>query len=60
METIMRIKLTSIKDIKEFIENANMCKFDIDLISGRYQIDAKSIMGIFSWSIFKKSIINER
>ena len=53
METIMKIKLTSIKDVMEFIQNANMCKFDIDLMSGRYQVDAKSIMGIFSLDLSK-------
>ena len=53
METIMKIKLNTVNDIKEFVNRAMMCKFDIDLISGRYVIDAKSIMGIFSLDLSK-------
>lgn len=43
-----KIKLSSIQDVREFVEI--VCKFDhdIDLSSGRYVVDAKSIMGIFS------------
>ena len=53
METIMKIKLNTVNDIKEFVNRAMMCEFDIDLISGRYIIDAKSIMGIFSLDLSK-------
>lgn len=44
----LKIKLLTINDIKEFVTEANYCDFDIDLISGRYTVDAKSLMGIFS------------
>lgn len=47
MQTIM-IKLMTINDVKAFVTEANYCDFDIDLISGRYTVDAKSLMGIFS------------
>ena len=53
METIMKIKLNNVNDVKEFVNRAMMCKFDIDLVSGRYVIDAKSIMGIFSLDLSK-------
>lgn len=53
METVMKIKLNTVNDIKNFVNRAMMCKFDIDLISGRYTIDAKSIMGIFSLDLSK-------
>ena len=43
-----RILLTSINAVKEFVNLASAQVFDVDLISGRYIIDAKSIMGIFS------------
>lgn len=53
IKTVMRIKLDSIDDVKEFVNRATMCKFNIDLTSDRYVIDAKSIMGIFSLDLSK-------
>lgn len=44
----MKIKLTNIQDIREFVNDVILVDFDVDLIQGRYTIDAKSIMGIFS------------
>lgn len=49
--TIMRtltIHLKSINEVKEFVRIVNDFSYDVDLISGRYIVDAKSIMGIFS------------
>lgn len=42
------IRLATINDVKEFVNIISLCDFDVDLVSGRYSIDAKSIMGIFS------------
>ncbi|MBR3692202.1 MAG: HPr family phosphocarrier protein [Clostridia bacterium] len=42
------IQLMSINDVKEFVNLAGAQMFDVDIVSGRYVIDAKSIMGIFS------------
>ena len=42
------IKLVSIDDVKEFVKKANEKNYDIDLSLGKYTVDAKSIMGIFS------------
>lgn len=42
------IKLDTINDVKEFVNIISLCDYDVDLVSGRYSIDAKSIMGIFS------------
>ena len=42
------ITLSSIDDVKVFVNEINMLPCDADLISGRYTVDAKSIMGIFS------------
>lgn len=47
------VKLNSIDEVKEFVALTNKCAFDIDLMSGRYAIDAKSIMGIFSLDLAK-------
>lgn len=46
--TKLKIKFNSINDIKTFVTAANMCPYDIDLVHGRYVVDAKSLMGIFS------------
>ena len=42
------IRLSSINDVKCFVNAAALCDYDIDLSGGRYLVDAKSIMGIFS------------
>lgn len=42
------IMLTSITEVKDFVNIVNKYNFDVDLTSGRYIVDAKSIMGIFS------------
>ncbi len=48
-----KIKLNSIREVKEFVGFANNYAFDIDLVSGRYAVDGKSIMGIFSLDLSK-------
>ena len=47
------ILLSSINDIKAFVNIVNKYEFDVDLTSGRYVVDAKSIMGIFSLDLSK-------
>jgi phosphocarrier protein HPr len=47
------IMLKSINDVKDFVNIANKYDFDVDLTSGRYIVDAKSIMGIFSLDLSK-------
>ncbi len=46
--TTVNVRLMTINDVKDFVTAANFCTYDIDLISGRYNVDAKSLMGIFS------------
>ncbi len=46
--TKAKVLLQSISDVKEFVSAVSMCDFEVDLVSGRYAVDAKSIMGIFS------------
>jgi hypothetical protein len=43
-----KIALTNIQDIRAFVNEVILSDFDVDLVQGRYVIDAKSIMGIFS------------
>lgn len=47
------ISLKSINDVKDFVNVVNRYDFDVDLTSGRYVVDAKSIMGIFSLDLSK-------
>ena len=46
--TKVKIMLDSIAAVKKFVSVVSMYDFDVDLASGRYAVDAKSIMGIFS------------
>lgn len=48
-----RVKLSTIEEVKQFVTAATMFDGDIDLKSGRYVVDAKSIMGIFSLDLMK-------
>ena len=43
-----KIKLSNVQDIREFVNVIILADYDVDLVQGRYVIDAKSIMGIFS------------
>lgn len=47
------ILLSSINDVKDFVNSVSRYDFDVDLASGRYVVDAKSIMGIFSLDLSK-------
>lgn len=47
------IFLKTIIDVKNFVNAINDFDFDLDLVSGRYVVDAKSIMGIFSLDLSK-------
>ena len=57
MKTVM-ISLNSIDKVKSFVNDISKFNFDFDLVSGRYVIDAKSIMGIFSLDLSKPIDLN--
>ena len=48
-----QIMLKTINDVKAFVNSVAKYDFDVDLLSGRYAVDAKSIMGIFSLDLSK-------
>lgn len=52
MKTV-KICLNSIEKVKSFVNEISKFNVDFDLVSGRYVIDAKSIMGIFSLDLSK-------
>ena len=49
-----KIMLKTINDVKAFVNAVTKYNFDVDLLSGRYAVDAKSIMGIFSLDLSKE------
>lgn len=57
MKTV-RISLNSIDKVKSFVNDLAKFDVDFDLVSGRYVIDAKSIMGIFSLDLSKPIDLN--
>lgn len=46
--TEKKIKITTIDDVKQFVNTVMLYGYDIDVVSGRYTVDAKSLMGLFS------------
>ena len=57
MKTV-KISLNSIDKVKAFVNDVTKYDSDFDLVSGRYVIDAKSIMGIFSLDLSKPINLN--
>jgi phosphotransferase system HPr-like phosphotransfer protein len=57
MKTV-QICLDSIDKVKSFVNEITRFDTEFDLISGRYVIDAKSIMGIFSLDLSKPITLN--
>ncbi len=57
MKTV-KISLNSIDKVKAFVNEISRFDCDFDLVSGRYVIDAKSIMGIFSLDLSKSIDLN--
>ena len=56
--TPVSISLNSIEKVKSFVNEITKFECDFDLISGRYTIDAKSLMGIFSLDLSKPITLN--
>ena len=56
--TTVKININTINDVKDFVNIVTKVDYDVDIISGRYAIDAKSIMGIFSLDLSKELTLN--
>ena len=48
---VMSIRLTEINQVRKFVELTSKCEFDVDLVSDRYTVDAKSLLGIYSLNL---------
>lgn len=53
-----KVKLPLINDIKDFTNIVSRHAYHIEAESGRYKVDAKSIMGLFSLDLSKPIKIN--
>jgi hypothetical protein len=58
LTAVVKISLNSIDKVKSFVNDITKFDYDFDLVSGRYVIDAKSIMGIFSLDLSKPIDLN--
>ena len=57
MRTLL-VNINSIEKVKSFVNTISTYDAEFDLISGRFVIDAKSIMGIFSLDLSKPITLN--
>lgn len=57
MKTVT-VSINTIDKVKSFVNVITKFEYDFDLVSGRYVIDAKSIMGIFSLDLSKPLTLN--
>ncbi len=57
MKKEMYIRLNTIQDVRNFVNVVSTSDLDIDLASGRYIVDAKSIMGIFSLDLLSPILL---
>jgi len=49
----LKISLKLAEKVKDFVNIVSRYSFDVDLRSGRFVIDAKSLLGIFSLDLSK-------
>ncbi|MBQ5765274.1 MAG: HPr family phosphocarrier protein [Clostridia bacterium] len=43
-----KIVLKTLEDVREFVAGASEKNYDIELLSGKYIVNAKSVMGVLS------------
>ena len=51
------IMLKDFEAVKNFVDIANQKPYDIELLSGKYVVNAKSIMGVFSLDLTKPLVM---
>lgn len=54
----VKISLNTVDKVKSFVAKISTVEFDVDIICGRYVIDAKSIMGIFSIDLTRELFLH--
>ncbi len=53
----IKISLKMAENVKDFVRITEQCEHDIDIRSGRFVVDAKSILGIFSLDLSKPLVV---
>ena len=53
----VQISLSSIDEVKQFVQRITLFDGDFELISGKYIVDAKSILGVFSIDLSKPVVL---
>ena len=48
---LLKVKLNAVDDVKEFVEAAKNCEYDVDISYDRVLVDAKSIMGVMGMDL---------
>jgi len=54
----VQVSLNTINKVKSFVKDITKYEYDFNLVSERYVINAKSIMGIFSLDLTKPMYLN--
>lgn len=54
----VKVKFNSIESVKKFVNISVNQSFDMDIRTGRYIIDGKSILGIFSLDLTKDLVLD--
>ena len=52
-----KLYFNTLEDVKRFVNLAMLKNYELDLISGKYTVNAKSIMGIFSLDLTKPCLL---
>ena len=53
----LKVSLSMAESVKNFVNVVSKYPYDIDLRSGRFVIDAKSLLGIFSLDLSKPIVL---
>ena len=53
------VYLRDMYDAKHLVQIAESCRGDVDLLCGRYVVDAKSMLGVFSLPTFEQVVGEE-
>ena len=48
-----KILLNTVTDVKEFVSLVSGCTYEVGLVSGRYSVNAKAVVGVFSLDLSK-------
>lgn len=57
METVIKLRLVSVNDVKEFVAAVSNHNGEVFVESGRYKISGKSLMGMFSRNLDEPFIV---